>query len=231
MIKYTVVPNPLREGKHHIRTAHYGTINQQKIVKDIVERGSTLTDVDVNATLDIFPEVVLNEALRGNKIKLKMGVMYISLTGSFDNKDGVFGLENNELTIRFRFDKELTQRAKLEVETEKIPHHAALPALDDFTDDATKSVDDKVTVGKLGRITGEHLRYNADDPNQGVFFQKTDGTEVKVTDVSYNKSTSIGFINPEGLESGQEYNLFVRRSTVTNTKVHTGMLDTTLTIV
>ena len=65
-----------------------------------------------------------------------------------------------------------------------------------------------LTPGGQGRLVGKLLKFDLDDPAQGIFFVAADGSETRVESVAWNGSSKHIFLVP-ALSAG-EYELQVR---------------------
>ena len=78
--------------------------------------------------------------------------------------------------------------------------------------------------GGMGQAVAHCLKFDAADPNQGIFF--INGSETRVEIVGRNKGTELMFLIPN-LEPGQ-YALEVR--SIFGQEIRSGRLDTLLTV-
>ena len=85
-----------------------------------------------------------------------------------------------------------------------------------------------VTPREVGRLIGEHLRFDLGDPQQGIFFLDEAGGETRVSSVGLNKPGHLVFIVPE-LVTGR-YGLEVRALFNGDGDLRTGKLKEALTV-
>jgi hypothetical protein len=80
----------------------------------------------------------------------------------------------------------------------------------------------------MGRLHGHRLKFDPDDPTQGIFFVHSDHSETPVEVVGENLPAKLIFTVP-ALPAG-DYRLTVRATVNGTTEVRSGTLDETLTV-
>ena len=80
----------------------------------------------------------------------------------------------------------------------------------------------------MGQIAGHRLKFDAADPEQGVFFVDSSGTAVRVAMYGRIKPAELFFMVPDGLAAG-DYTLEVR-VVFASDGPRIGVLPVTLTI-
>lgn len=78
----------------------------------------------------------------------------------------------------------------------------------------------------MGQLTGYRLKFDASDPNLGIFF--INGSTTRVSIVGKNGPSELMFLVPASLTPG-DYSLEIR-SSMGNGTVRTGVLAETLTV-
>jgi len=100
----------------------------------------------------------------------------------------------------------------------------------ELRDIGSDTTNDQLTPGNIGQLSGSRLKYNPDNPDEGVYFLPVGvGGETKVTTVQKNKPAQVVFLIPAGLVRGQ-YHLEVRARISGGTELRTGRLDAVLTV-
>ncbi len=108
---------------------------------------------------------------------------------------------------------------------------AGLPTPDpeDFEDVTSETRNAQVTPGGLARLSGSRLKYNPNDPQQGVFFIDSAGAATRVDMIVRNKPGELNFLIPATLAAGA-YTLEVRALLSRTTQLRTGLLPHTLQV-
>lgn len=116
------------------------------------------------------------------------------------------------------------------IRTQKVTAEKPRSVLVHYVDNATESQDEVITPGAGASIRGSLLKYDEADPEQGVFFVKSDGTVTKVTEkLMRNKPGELIFIVPNGLSSGS-YRVEVHTRLKNVKELRMGALAANLTV-
>ena len=91
-IKYYLQPNPITPDPNDqsARVMPGKVLGHEEIIKEMLRRGSTLTEADIRAALNIFFKVVIDEVLEGNSVNLPICNIRPGLTGVFDSATDSF---------------------------------------------------------------------------------------------------------------------------------------------
>ena len=199
------------------------------ITKEMLKRGSTITEADIMAVLKVLFEVVSDEVAEGNSVNLPIVNIKPGINGVFKNAADVFDPSRHIKKANLSSGILLTQKmnaAKVEKSTQALP----TPALVQFTDVNTQNTNSIVTPNGIGQIVGGELKFNSANDAEGIYFVATDGTTTKVTIMASKTEGKLIFSIPSTLTAGN-YTLEVRKGYgTTNLVVRSGTLLDTLQV-
>ena len=109
----------------------------------------------------------------------------------------------------------------------KVKHTVSLPVIDRFHNYATQE-DNVLSPGGTAEISGELLKLDTTDPEQGIFFT-LNGTTAKVNVVIHNLPSKLIFNIPQGLAPG-DYQLEIRNRANSSTKLKSAIYDELLQV-
>jgi hypothetical protein len=230
-IKYYLQPNPITSDPNDqsARVVSNQVHDVKSIIKEMLKRGTTVTEADANAVLMLFFEVVTDEVAVGNSVNLPLvnirpGIsgVFTSITDSFDSSRHV---KKANATAGILLNQ------KMNVATvEKVAQSQPSPVLIQFLDVNTQNVNSILTVGGIGQIVGEELKFNPDNPLEGIFFIDTAGSATKATVIANRTEGKLMFSIPSTLTPGS-YTLEVRKAYGVNGNIiRAGNLQDQLTI-
>lgn len=229
-IKYYLQPNPITPDPNDqsARVMTNTTHDVESITKEMLKRGSTITEADIRAVLNVFFEVVADEVAEGNTVNLPIvnirpGIsgVFTSVTDSFDPSRHI---RKASLSTGIKLSQKMDQAA-----VEKITQPTATPVLIEFTDINTQTTNSIATSAGIGQIVGEELKFNPDNPAEGIYFISAGGVATKVTIVASRTEGKLMFSIPT-LAAGS-YTLEVRKGYgTTNIVTRSGSLPDALQI-
>src|SRR5699024_10854614 len=125
-----------------------------------------------------------------------------SISGVFGSKLSDFDHSKHYVRFNMNPGERITEILRT-VEVEKVDANKPEPVLDLFRDLATDIAYDTLTPCNIGVIIGNMLKIDTTDTNQGIFFIAADYTETKVTTIARNMPSSLIFMIPDTLASGE----------------------------
>lgn len=230
-IKYYLQPNPITPDPND-QSARAIT-NQihviESITREMLRRGSTITEANVRAVLKVFFEVVTDEVVEGNNVNLPLINIKPTITGVFANTVDSFDTSKHTKKAKVSSGVLLTQKLNLAT-IEKVTQVTASPALIQFTDVNSQTTDSILTPGGIAQVVGEELKYNPNNPAEGIYFIASDGAATKVDIVASRTEGKLVFSIPNTLTAGS-YTLEVRKGYgTTNIVIRTGSLNDSLQV-
>ncbi len=230
MISYALHENHLTPAPNDYRAQvqFAGTVEMEDVIARMIERGSTTTEADVLAVLQDYHAAIESLVLEGFKV-LTPGANYgVSMKGVFDGREDNFDRSRHQVEANVspgaQFRRTIRDRARVQRAEATKPSPSPLT----YVDLNTAETNSLVTPGGMGRLSGYRLKFDADDPTQGLFFVAADHSETHVAVVGQNLPAELMFLVPTGLTSG-EYTLAVR-VLYGEDDLRTGTLDAPLTV-
>ncbi len=228
-IRYRIVVSKLpanRDG-YIARVQTRDKVDMEQLAMDISRHGTTTSQLDIIKIFRYFGEELLERLLKGDIVNTYWGTFYLAVQGTFTGYEDHFNRNRHRLVIRFIPSRALyatLRRAQLQ----KVDSLTPVPCPVTYIDAATKQPNGPVTPGELGQLIGEDLRYDEDDPRQGIFFIAMDKTETRVCSAAINDPSMTIFLIPP-LPAGQ-YRIAVRGAYGVEETIREGMLDHVLTV-
>lgn len=205
-LRYGLVENHLTSdpGDYMAIVQDNETFTEEQIVERMISRGSTVTKAEALSVLEEFG-LALEDILKGgNNVNTKLFAIYPSISGVFTNSTDSFDASRHAIrmnvSVGSRFNKTTSS-----IQAQKVETVSPMPVLQKFTDLKNKAVNESFTPGQIASITGLLLKFNENDPQQGIFFISSDNSETKVTNITKNKPSELLFFVPETLTSGNYY--------------------------
>lgn len=210
-----------------------GSVDLDAIVQRMIDQGSTVTKADILAVLEDAIKASESYLLDGFRVNFggfcelfpRIGGVFNGLEDSFDSSRHHIDLGANP-GIRVR--KTIRQNAEIAKQEATVPK----PNPVEYIDLATGEVNDSVTMGNIGTLNGHRLKFNPDQPDEGIFFMDTDSDEEhKVTAVQRNKPSQLVFLVPTLTPELAECKIQVRkRFGDADSELRTGTLDAVLSL-
>lgn len=190
-------------------TQSTGTIDENGLIKDMVNRGSTVTEADIVSVLKDTLKSMKSFLEQGYSIVLPYANFSLSIKGVFNGKTDAFDPSRHQISLNVQPGSELRNFIKSGIQTEKVETVILNPVLSEYKDLVSGERNSIVTPGGMGQILGYRLKFDSTNPEEGIFFVKADNSEFKVSIVGDNKPSRLMFMIPAELTSG-EYKLQVR---------------------
>ncbi len=229
-IKYYLQPNPITPDPNDqsARVVSNKVHDSESILKEMLKRGSTITEADIRAVLNVFFTVVSEEVADGNSVNLPLVNIRAGITGVFANATDSFDPSRHIKKANLSAGTDLLRKMN-EAKVEKINVSTAAPALIAYTDVHSQTTNSLLTPGGIGQIVGEELKFNPGNATEGIFFIAADNTATPAPIIASRTEGKIVFSIP-ALSSG-DYTLEVRKGYgSTNLVVRSGALQDKLIV-
>jgi hypothetical protein len=229
-IKYYLQPNPVTPdpNDHSARVQSNKVHDLESITKEMLKRGSTVTEADILAVLKVFFDVVTDEVAEGNNVNLPLVNLRPGVNGVFTSAADSFDPSRHITKANLSAGILLSQKMR-SPQVEKVIFATATPVLIEFTDINTQNTNSILTSGGIGQIVGEELKFDPTNAAEGIYFVASNGTATKVIVVASRTEGKLMFSIPT-LAVGT-YTLEVRKGYGTTTPtVRTGILQDALVI-
>ena len=152
--------------------------------------------------------------------------LFPRLRGIFDALDDPFDPTRHRLVLGASPGERLRRQFETQAAVERIEASERRPVLLSFLDTASGLIDDTLTPGNIGTISGYRLKVDPAQPDEGIFFiHQVDGAETRVDTVTRNKPGERIFLVP-AIPAGMRLWLEVRARF--GEELRTGRLAATL---
>jgi hypothetical protein len=230
-IKYYLQPNPITPDPNDqsARVLSNEVFDVEKIIPYMLERGSTVTQADIRAVLDVFFAVTSDIVARGNSVNLPLVNIRPGINGVFASQTDNFDPSRHIKKASVSAGIMLNQKMQA-AEVVKVLQPIAAPVLIEFTDVNTQTTNSILTPGGIGQLVGEELKFNPENTAEGIFLIPPTGAEIKVGILATRTEGKLVFGIPAGLASGN-YGIQVRKGYGTTLlAVRLGSLQDSLTV-
>jgi hypothetical protein len=227
-VDFFIVKSPLAAHPtgHAARVKTKHTITFEKLVDEVANRNTTVAKSEVLSVLEDFFETVEEALQDGDTVVTPHTVLRPSIQGNFDSATDEFDPQRHKIIVRISPGKRL-RKAMRDVDVRKVEWDPPHPRPLTWYDVATEMQYGPITPGGDGHIIGSGLRFDPDDPRQGVFFIAADGTATRAENMVLNTPGLLTLHNPM-LPAGP-YRIEVR-ALVNNHEVRAGQIDAIMTV-
>jgi len=152
-----------------------------------------------------------------------------TISGVFLNKSDMFDPSRHSINLRIRPGfrlKKLKSRLKLEKEISRV--HTPFP--ESFIDTGSETTNRLATPQSIAVLKGDNLKFDPNDPNQGVFFIPENGSNASIRTNFYSriKPSEINFLIPP-LPTGN-YTIVVQAIMRGHKSIRAGVLEPVITV-
>jgi len=207
------------------------SVGLDAMIERMIDRGSTTARADILAVLE--DAIGATEALLLDGMRVNFGglvELFPRIRGVFDDATDSFDASRHAIDVGANPGVRVrrTVRSTGTVVKEEAIKPAPNPL--QFRDVGSSTTDDQVTPGNIGELVGSRLKFDPAQADEGVFFIPTAlGSEVQVTTFQRNKPSSLVFLVPDTLTTG-DYQIEVRARIAGGTELRTGRLEAVLTV-
>jgi len=227
-LKYALFKNRLveDENNHMAVPQNVAIYHMADLIKEMAVPGG-VTRTQAAAVLESFIGVQEKLLEQGCAIQTDLYLIHPHISGSFNGPNDSFDPARHKI----RFSANLGSRMKAvaaAIQTEKVKGQSRKPQPENFID-TFNGVDNKsATPGKVGDISGELLKFDASDAQQGVFFI-SGAQEYRAAKYLHNTAGLLSFYIPEELIAGT-YRVEIRAILTGTKSIRIGTLDAVLTV-
>ncbi|MCB0194360.1 MAG: DUF4469 domain-containing protein [Anaerolineae bacterium] len=210
-IFYKLQPCSLPGGRKKFRArVSYNGVYTMEDMLDLLDSHSV--GVSRAILLAVFEEIhllLVRMLLDGHKIETPIGTVGLKIKGYFPGDDARFTKDNSlEITIvpTERLTKAVVSKAKIRKKPSTVPK----PDLQIYTNLAQPDSKNILTPGHMARVSGYELKFDAQDPKQGIFLRPIKngnrslpaGPSVRIEEIGLNTDRQLIFQVPADLPVG-----------------------------
>lgn len=201
----------------------------EDIFEHMTREGSTITKAEALAVFEAIIRAIVTLVAAGYSVVTPLVNISSTVRGVFEDEEDDYDPDRHQVRLSTRPGIRLRDATE-RIIPEKITARQPRPDLVHYHDNISETQDEQITPEGGGRITGSQLKFDEDDPEQGVFFINLDTGEA--TRVHYNmmrnKPKELIFMVPS-LPAGN-YRLEVRSILSRGLPLSSGSLSATLTV-
>ncbi len=230
-INYVLEPNHLTPDPNDqkARVIANNTLGVDDLVKKIAKRGTTLTETDIRAVLNIYFEEASEIVAEGNALNTPLVNLRPSIQGVFTEPTDVFDPKRHTIYASISQGTTLSSVVANATVSKNSGSSAAAPDIVIYNDVKTNT-STIATKGNIGKIVGTELKYDPTNAAEGIFFINTKTqAETKVDTVAQHTATTLMFLVPATLVAGNYY-LEVRKAYGNAKAIRKDRYETVLTV-
>ena len=228
-ISYVLYENNLTSDPNDYiaRVRPVGAIDLNGVIERMMQRGSTITKADALAVLQEYHLAIETLLLEGFTVQTPSANYGVSIKGTFDGQTDSFDASRHHVEGTLNVGRELRRMLREKAQVQKQESAKPHPTPLQYSDLNSGERNSILTAGGMGQIVGHRLKFDATNPQLGIFFIASDGTASRVDVVGRNKPAELMFLVPTSLTSG-DYTLEVRA--LFGSEIRRGILSTSLTV-
>ncbi|NOK61629.1 MAG: DUF4469 domain-containing protein [Chloroflexi bacterium AL-W] len=206
-----------------------GVADVHELAERMITQGSTVSKDVILQVLEETTCAIETLITDGWRVNLPFVAIYPSVRGVFNNPADVFTTARHQIDAGASISPRLRSTIRADAQLEKVAVHQSSPLPLEYVDVNSGEVNKQLTPGGLGKLQGSRLRFDPQDPQQGIFFVAGDSHFTEVPLVAVNKHNELVFSVPRDLSPG-DYQLEVRVVNRSDSELHVGRLTNTLTV-
>jgi hypothetical protein len=228
-INYVLQRNEAFVDQHQCiaRVRPSGTADMEAIL-DYMMQTATVAKPDVVGVLEGFFSAIEYLLLDGKNVVTPIAVFRSAIRGLFADEADGYEPDRHLVHAAVSPGARLRRTVRTRAQVNKLHAVEPAPAPKRYTDVETGLVNGAITPGGQAQLLGLRLRFDPDDPQQGIFFIAADKSEVRAGRMARNVPGELIFVAP-ALPAG-DYTLQVRASFNDNGDVRAGALKVKLTV-
>jgi hypothetical protein len=192
-------------------------------------RSAVLADGESDVCLVPLRKEALSLMEEGRPVRGPLAKVKPGLPGVFEGEDDSYDPARHQAEINANASPALLDAFRSAVEFEKVDRGRAIPVPENYHDIPSETRNNTLTPGGVARVTGVNLKFDPDDPEQGVFFLAEDGAETRAETYARIKPGEVILVAPSELAAGA-YELEVRAHVYGSKHLRSGSLEKILTV-
>ena len=227
-IRYSVRQNRLlgQPGKHAAMVRPLYTADLEQVIEQMAWRGGSVAAI--RGVLELFFATVEDMVAEGVNVNTPLANFHLSVQGTFDSPADRFDPRRHRIVPRVTPGRRLRKTVRRKARVERRFRAGPRPNPLTYVDLDSGERNSTLTPGSIGRVVGSRLRFDPNDPRQGIFFVAEDRRAVPAGTVAMNRPKQLIFLVPP-LPPGS-YTLEVRATADDSNEVRAGQLGRRLTV-
>jgi hypothetical protein len=209
-VKYYVTRNPFREGEYYARTLQGTSFTLDDAIANILQE-TALTESEILGAVSALARQRDEAMLRGHTVDFgPLGTYSLRVRASLPSSDAPLP-SDVDVDVLFNLRKQDKRSLRDRATFDRASRAPSQPVVKSFFEPVSQQENAVYVAGSAARVTGEYLTFDAEDPEQGIFFVAEDGTAVRVAAYLEMGQKRIGFSVPVGLTGAQSVEVRTRR--------------------
>jgi len=177
MLKYHITPNKLNPQASEClaKPVRLGRLDEEALKKRILNRGTLITETDLNAVFTICKSEIANALAEGYTLKLPIINTSFAIRGKFDGQMDTYDKERHRAKIIISKGR-LLRDVEKNLKPEKTDVLQPNPLIKEVRDGVGKNLDTMISAGVL-EARGRNLKIAGDDPACGLWLVAENGQE------------------------------------------------------
>ncbi len=211
-IKYYIVKSSFREGEYFARTLRDDVFTLEDAISNVIQE-TALTRSEIYGVNVSLARQLVEALLRGQTVDYgPMGTYSLRVKATLSSPDEPLP-QNAKVEVLFNPPRQTKKSLRNRAAFDRADRAPSQPVVDTFFEPLNKQENTVYVANGISRLTGKFLTFDADDPEQGVFFVAEDGTAVRVAAYLDNSAKRVNFGVPAGLSGTQSVEVRTRRKT------------------
>lgn len=206
MLKYALRENLLTADENNFmaQIMNSRSYSLNDIIDHMVQRGSSLTRVDIVAALELYTDVVSTLLSQGGSINTPLMNITWSIKGVFKGANDRYDSARHTLQCNMHTSAYLKDKLR-QIRVEKVQAIENLPYITEVMEALNKIAQTTFAAGNTLEILGAKLKFDQTDPEQGAFLVSGDGTQIPCPSIIENRPARLTIIIPADTPAGNYY--------------------------
>ena len=209
-IFYALVDNPLTPDQADMRATMkpQKSVSEDELIEMMVLHNTGVTASVARKVLAEYTKSLRYFLEKGRHINTPLLNTSYSISGVFSSDEDTFDASRHRLNLNVTPGTAIKDVVE-HTEVRKVEAGANLPLVSAYFDTESGAKNDTLTPNEIGRISGKRLKFDSNEPAQGVFFINSKNQEFRVGKLAECRPSKIIFKVPANLPKGA-YALEVR---------------------
>ena len=203
-LKYGLADNGLTPDQEDQRAVMY--VDEVKTLDELVDemigRGSTVTKAEALSVMEEYYDAMTKFLGESYTITTPAYNITPRIRGVFKDKKERYDPNKHRLYLSVKPRARLKEALR-HIKLEYRKSNGQQPLLEELLDLMSESTNEQLTPGGIAHLNGELLKFDGDDPQQGIFFRSgNQETRVVPKTVARNMPAELIFMVPATLKKG-----------------------------
>ena len=191
------------------RVVYSRDLDTNEFLGNVIGMGSTLTMGDLKAAVEMINTGLQTEINRGNRVRLPWGVYYPAIRGSMEHAEGQYQSGRNKFVAKVTIPQAYTKSLSENGVPVKVRGGERNPVLKRLLDQVYDVANLVLTSNSVASLKGSDLKFNKNDPQQGVFLVDEKGVKTRSPFYADITEQRVLFVVPQ-LEQGKVYRVCLK---------------------